>query len=97
VKNAARADTRKATLDVFGRLLDGYQRDFAVRLWDGTEWKPVGGRPARFTLVLNHPGSLRAMLAQPWQLQLSLAEAFLYGDVDIEGDLEAVFGLGDFL
>jgi cyclopropane-fatty-acyl-phospholipid synthase len=47
--------------------------------------------------VLNHPGSLRAMLAKPWRLQLSLAEAFLYGDVDIEGDLEAVFGFADFL
>lgn len=95
--NAARPDTRKATLDVLGHLLDGYQRDFAVRFWDGTEWEPDRGRPVRFTLVLNHPGSLRAMLAQPWQLQLSLAEAFLYRDIDFEGDLEAVFGLADFL
>ena len=55
-----------------------------------------GGRRG-FTLVLNHPGSLRAMLAQPWRLQLSLAESFLYCDIDVEGDLEAVFGLADFL
>jgi cyclopropane-fatty-acyl-phospholipid synthase len=82
---------------VLRRLLEGHQRDFTVRFWDDTEWEPDGDRPTRFTLVLNHPGSLRAMLAQPWQLQLSLAEAFLYGDVDIEGDLEAVFGLADFL
>jgi len=37
------------------------------------------------------------MLARPWQLQLSLAEAFLYRDIDFEGDLEGVFGLADFL
>ena len=90
-------DARQTTLDVLRRLLEGYQRDFVVRLWDGTEWEPDSGRPARFTLVLNHPGSLRKMLAQPWRLQLSLAESFLYCDVDVEGDLEAVFGLADFL
>jgi cyclopropane-fatty-acyl-phospholipid synthase len=97
VTNLARPDTRKATLDVLSRLLDGYQRDFAVRFWDGTEWEPDRAMPARLTLVLNHPGSLRAMLARPWQLQLSLAEAFLYRDIDFEGDLEGVFGLADFL
>jgi cyclopropane-fatty-acyl-phospholipid synthase len=97
VTNSPRPDARKATLDVLSRLLDGYQRDFAVRFWDGTELEPDRGGPARLTLVLNHPGSLRAMLARPWQLQLSLAEAFLYRDIDFEGDLERVFGLADFL
>jgi len=94
---ATRQGNTKTTLDVLRRLLAGYQRDFTVRFWDGSEWTPDGDGPSRFTMVLNHPGSLRAMLANPWDLQLSLAEAFLYEDVDIEGDLEAVFGFADFL
>src|SRR6185369_5284677 len=94
---ATRPGDTKTSLDVLRRLLAGYQRDFTVRFWDGTDWAPDGDGPSRFTLVLNHPGSLRAMLANPWDLQLSLAEAFLYEDVDIEGDLEAVFGFADFL
>jgi hypothetical protein len=46
----------------------------AVRLWDGTPWPDAVPRPA--TLVLNHPGALRAML-QPGT-ELGLAEAYLY-------------------
>src|SRR5262249_49556924 len=71
-----RAPATDATLEILRRLLAGYDRDFAVRLWDGTVWEPEPGRPARFTLVLNQSSSLRAMLADPRQLQLSLAEAF---------------------
>lgn len=68
--------------------------DFAVRLWDGSLW---GASPAeaRFTWVLNHPGALRRMF---WPLnELSLGEAYIFGDFDIEGDLEAAFSLGDQL
>jgi cyclopropane-fatty-acyl-phospholipid synthase len=64
---------------------------FAVRLWDGTEW----GDGEAFTLVLRHPGALRAMF---WpSSELVLAEAFIRGDFEIEGDLRAVFALADWL
>jgi cyclopropane-fatty-acyl-phospholipid synthase len=92
-----RVDTPGATLEVLERLFAGYDRDFAVRLWDGTRVEPAAGRSARFTLVLNHEGSLRRMLRDPRRLQLSLADAFLNDDVDVEGDLEAIFPLADFL
>lgn len=63
-------------------------RAFAVRLWDGTTWEPEGGSPARCTLVLQHPGALRRML---WNAdELSVSEAYLYDDVDIEGDIGAL-------
>jgi cyclopropane-fatty-acyl-phospholipid synthase len=83
------------TLEVLDDLLKDYPRDFAVRLWDGTTVPPVAGHETRFTLVLEHPGSLRALLWPP--NQLSMAEAYLYGDVDIEGDIEAVFPFADHL
>ena len=68
---------------------------FAVRLWEGTTWKsaPESGEPTRFTLVLQHPGALRKIFLPP--SELNLAEAYIYNDFDIEGDIEAVFPLGD--
>jgi cyclopropane-fatty-acyl-phospholipid synthase len=93
---ASRADA-VATLELLDALFDGYRRDFVVRLWDGTERGPDDGEEARFALVLNHEGALRTILASPSRLQLSFAEAYLHGDLDIEGDLEAVFPLADWL
>ncbi len=62
-----------------------------VRLWDGTPWPDA--TPRRATVVLRHPGALRAMFL-PGN-ELGLAEAYLYDDFDVEGDMEAVFALAD--
>ena len=94
---ASRADPAAQTLALLDRLFDGYRRDFAVRLWDGTERGADEGEEERFALVLNHEGALRRILASPSRLQLSFAEAYLHGDLDIEGELEAVFPLADWL
>ncbi|HEX7542210.1 MAG TPA: cyclopropane-fatty-acyl-phospholipid synthase family protein [Anaerolineales bacterium] len=68
-------------------------RNFAVRLWDQGEL-PAGSEPA-FTLVLNHPGSLRHMFSPP--IELSIGEAYIYADFDIEGDLYPLFGMVEAL
>ncbi|MEJ2558833.1 MAG: cyclopropane-fatty-acyl-phospholipid synthase [Anaerolineae bacterium] len=65
----------------------------SVRLWNGTCWPDEAPRPA--TIVLKHPGALRKMFLPG--TELSLAEAYLYDDFDIEGDIEAVFELADAL
>jgi cyclopropane-fatty-acyl-phospholipid synthase len=85
--------TAEATLAFLRDVFTDYPRDFAVRLWDGTVWEADAGRGARFTIVLLHPGAVRAMFWPPGELTLS--EAYLYGDFDIEGELEAVFSLAD--
>jgi cyclopropane-fatty-acyl-phospholipid synthase len=83
--------TSLAFLDLlFGNV---HPRDFQVRLWDGTTWGPEEGQPARFTIVLKHPGALRAMFWPPEEL--TMAEAYIYDDFDIEGDIESVFRLAD--
>ncbi len=88
--------TIKASLAFLENLLGDYRpRDFAVRLWDGNTWDAEPGRPARFTLVLKHPGALRSMFWPPGEI--SLAEAYIYDDFDIEGGIEDVFGLADHL
>src|SRR5947209_1523478 len=65
----------------------------AVRLWDGTTWKPEpeSGEPTRCTLVLQHPGALRSMFLPP--SDLNLGEAYIYNDFDIEGEIEALLPL----
>ncbi|MDQ3942455.1 MAG: cyclopropane-fatty-acyl-phospholipid synthase family protein, partial [Actinomycetota bacterium] len=78
-----------------GLLGDYRPRDFAVRLWDGTVWEAESGQPARFTLALKHPGALRRMFWPP--NEVSLAEAYIYDDFEIEGGIEDVFGLADHL
>ena len=81
---------------VLAELFAGYRpRDFGVRLWDGSRWGPEPGQPERFTLVLRHPGALRRMFLPP--SELALAEAYIYGDYEIEGELEAAFSLADHL
>ena len=75
-------------------LLKNYpNRDFQVRLWDGTTWG-VEKHP-RFTLVLKHSGALRAMFLSP--SELSVGEAYVYDDFDIEGDIEAGFELAEYI
>lgn len=74
--------------DLFGPPLT---RDFSVRYWDGTTEWPAD--EPRFLLDVRHPWSLRHMLLPP--SELSLVEAYIYGDVDIVGDIEASAHLAD--
>ncbi len=68
-------------------------RPFAMHLWDGTSLPAAASSP--FTLVLNHPGALRRMCASP--IELSLGEAFVSGDFEIDGDIFAAVTLFDDL
>lgn len=93
ITNPKTSDGVDLALSVIETLFKDYQpRDFAVRLWDGTIWNSDPGIPLRFTLVLRHAGALRKMLLPP--SDLTLGEAFIYGDFDIEGDIESVFDVG---
>jgi cyclopropane-fatty-acyl-phospholipid synthase len=69
------------------------RRNFAVRLWNGETWGNV--KDPRFTMVLKHPGALRRMLLGA--NQLTLGEAYIYDDFDVEGNLEAALEFGDYL
>lgn len=61
----------------------------ALRTWTGETWGPAG---ADATLVLNHPSALRVMLMPP--SDLVAAEAYMFGDVDIEGDIFTALAFG---
>lgn len=64
-------------------------RRFGIRLWNGIEL-PVEDQPSIY-LVLNHPGALRRMFKPP--VELSLGEAFILKDFEIEGDIFSAFPL----
>jgi len=94
----ARSRLRSTSSIVCAQFLDallGYcpSRDFQVRFWNDTTWG-TESQP-RFTLVLKHPGALRAMFSSP--SELTLGEAYIHDDFDIEGDIEAAFDLSDYL
>ena len=76
-------------------LRDYHPRDFSIRLWDGSEWPAETGQP-RFVLTLKHEGTLRRMLRRT-DTDLSLGEAYIYDDFDIEGDVQAIFPVADYL
>lgn len=77
-------------------VLGGFHpRDFSFRLWDGSVWDSEPGEPSRFTMVLRNPGVLRTLFWSP--SELALGEAYLYNDLDIEGDLGSAFFLADRL
>jgi cyclopropane-fatty-acyl-phospholipid synthase len=67
-------------------------RAFAVRLWDGTMLPASPGQATHFTLRIQHPGALRRMFWSP--TELSLGEAYVYDDYDIEGDVEMALSVG---
>jgi cyclopropane-fatty-acyl-phospholipid synthase len=69
------------------------ERRFAVRYWDGT-FEPAGAAfTPDFTLSFERPGALRRMLLPA--TELSIAESFISGDVEIEGNMELAMNLGD--
>jgi cyclopropane-fatty-acyl-phospholipid synthase len=81
-----------SSFDFLGDVLSGYgPRDFAVRAWDGSVWEPEAGQPARFTLVLQHPGAVRKMFWPP--RPHTLGESYIYDDIDIEGDMHGFFAV----
>jgi len=78
--------------EIFSRLA-GEQRNFTIKLWDGSIIDPAPGEDSKFTLAIKSPEGLRRMFSSPDEV--SLGEAYIYDDCDIEGDCERVFDLSD--
>lgn len=79
--------------ELFAALLTGYQGRATIRLWDGA-WV-AGKADAPTTVVLRQPAVVRRLLVS--RDLLSLGEAFLAGDIDIDGPIEGAFDLVDYL
>ncbi len=83
--------SKKITLALLEKLTPLLNSQIGVRLWDGTLFPDA--RPHACTIVLKHPGALRAMFAT--QDALSLAETYLLDVCDVEGDWNGMFDFGE--
>ena len=69
------------------------ERNYDIRLWDGTIQRGGVFPLADFTLLIRRRGTLRRMLLPP--SELSIVEAVISNDLDVDGNLESAMGLGD--
>ncbi len=93
----ARSLLQEALVPVTRRYLDDVfsacpRRDFQLRFWNGSTW---GAEQPAFVLVIGTPDVLTALLDSPDEL--TLGEAYLRGDLDVEGDMEGACELADYL
>jgi cyclopropane-fatty-acyl-phospholipid synthase len=72
-----------------------HPRNFAIELWDGTTWGPEKGQFRRFTWQINNPQGLRTLIRAT--REIALGEAYIYQDFDIDGDVQAVFPMAEYL
>jgi cyclopropane-fatty-acyl-phospholipid synthase len=80
----------------FSTLFLGYEGPaFGVRLWDGTSWYSSQNEKPACTIVLSSPRALASLIAEP--NELALGEAFIHGDLDVEGDIFSVFSIAEYL
>jgi len=70
-----------------------FERDYDIRLWDGTIQHGGASPSADFALFIRRRGALRRMLLPP--SELSIVEAFISNDIEIEGNVESAMGLTD--
>ena len=75
---------------VFGRA---FERSYDIKLWDGSVLCGAADPRADFSLHIRRRGGLRRMLLRP--SELSIVEAYISNDLDIEGNVESAMGLAD--
>ncbi len=80
----------EATVEFLDKLFASSPlENVSIRLWEGTLWPDE--RPRAATIALQHPGALRAMLADG--TAKGLGEAYLRNDFDVEGNFEEAIEL----
>jgi cyclopropane-fatty-acyl-phospholipid synthase len=78
-------------MELVREVLSAYHpRDFVIELWDGARWEAEAD--PRFQVIVHRPEAFAAFL--DLDTDLALGEAYVFGDVDVEGDLEALFEVG---
>ena len=84
---------RAETLNAIFHDYDGPA--FAVRLWDGWTWRSPAGAKPECTIMIATPKALHSLVSSP--NEISLGEAFIRGDVDVDGNIFSVFSVTEHL
>lgn len=86
---------KEKTLTFFDSLFNNYRGpSFTIQLWDGSTWHSEEKGATKFTLSLNHQGALKEMFLPP--TELSMGEAYIYGDFDLQGDIFQAIEITDY-
>ena len=81
---------------IFNALFQGYEGPaFAIRLWDGWSWFSPGNEKPLCTMVVGSAQALHSLIAEP--NEITLGEAFIHGDLDIEGNIFSVFSIAEHI
>lgn len=81
------AASASGVLEAIFRSYDG--PPFAIRLWDKQTWNSSPGEIPASTITISTPKALRLLMMNPSQVRLG--EEYLEKEIDVEGDLFAVF------
>jgi cyclopropane-fatty-acyl-phospholipid synthase len=81
---------------VLAALFQSYEGpNFSIRMWDGWQWASSPGEKPACTIAIETPRALAALVAEP--NEITLGEAFLHRDLEIEGDIFSVFPVAEHL
>lgn len=83
----------KIGAEIVSTVLADHSDGFAIRLWDGT--LAYGAFDAPCTVIFREPSALRDLILH--RNLLRLADSYLTGAIDVEGDLESLFDLKTYL
>jgi cyclopropane-fatty-acyl-phospholipid synthase len=88
--------TEERRAAVLSELFEKYAGPvFSVRFWDGWLWSSSSGRPSECTIEINSPDALKMLLTNP--TEITLGEAFIRKELDVQGDIFSVFLMGEHL
>lgn len=81
---------------IFDTLFEQYEGpSFSVRMWDGWTWvSPARGEPV-CTIVFHSPDAFHTLAVHP--SEITLGEAFVAKEVDVEGDIFSVFDVAEHI
>jgi cyclopropane-fatty-acyl-phospholipid synthase len=88
------AESKRST--AFNLIFEHYEGPaFSVRLWDGWYWSSSPGEKPVCRIVIENPLALRSLTFEP--NEIALGEAFIHGDLDVEGDIFSVFTIAEHI
>ena len=81
---------------IFQTIFERYEGPvFSIRLWDGWRWLSPGRGEPVCTLVFHSDHALQSLIARP--SEITLGEAFLSKEIDVEGDIFYVFDVAEHI
>jgi cyclopropane-fatty-acyl-phospholipid synthase len=89
-------DSLQQRSTVLNMLFQDYEGPaFSIRLWDGWQWPSSTRTEPVCTIVIETPGALEALIAEP--NEITLGEAFIHRELDVEGDIFSVFRIAEHI